>query len=158
MAAIRRRHMGSLVSRKFTLATADDLNGTTDGTQELDVSGAARVIIVQDNTGTAGTLGVDVVEISHDGGTNWEAATDVLAIDSDDTTGTVLANGALNSAGTEPTTAAVFKAGPYTGPTLLRIGRGSSGAAGTAWTTGAPAVYAFLVGGKHSGGTPAAQA
>jgi len=146
------------VSAEFTLATADDLNGTSDNTQAFDVSGSARVLIVQDNSGTAGTTGIDVVEISKDGGITWAAAEDVLAANSNDKTGTVLVAGALNAAGVEPTRTAFFKAGPYSGKTALRVSRGAAGS-GTAWTTGAPRVYAVLVGGSNNtGGTPAALA
>lgn len=152
MAAIARRGRILPVSRIFTLATADDLNGTSDGTQFMAVPGGSRVILEQINNGTAGTAGIDVVEISKDDGTTWAAATDVLAIDSDDSTGTVLASGALNAAGTEPTAVATFKCGPYSGPTAIRISRGAAGT-GTAWVTGAPTVRAFLVGG-NDGGAP----
>lgn len=154
MTAIARRSRILPVSRVFTLATADDLNGTSDGTQYLSVPGGSRVIIEQINNGTAGTAGIDIVEISKDDGTTWAAATDVLAIDSDDSTGTVLAAGALNAAGVEPTLSATFKAGPYIGPTALRISRGAAGT-GTAWVTGAPTVRAYLVGG-NDGGVPSA--
>lgn len=147
MAAIRRRSLSTLISREAVLATADDLNGTSDNTQAFDISGALRVLIVQDNSGTAGTAGIDVVEISKDGGTTWAAATDVLAIDSNDTTGTVLASGALNAAGVEPTRTALFKAGPYPGKTAIRISRGAAGS-GTAWVTGAPKVSMHVIGGN----------
>jgi hypothetical protein len=150
MAAIHRRSQRAPISRLFTLATADDLNGVADATQSYDITGADRVLILQVNDGTAGTAGIDVVEISHDGGENWEAATDVLAIDSDDKTGTVLASGALNAAGVEPTLYAAFKAGPYAGPVALRVSRGAQGT-GTAWVTGAPSVLGFIVGGNTGG-------
>lgn len=153
MTAVNRRGRILPVSRIFTLATADDLNGTSDGTQFMLVPGGSRVLIEQIDNGTAGTTGIDVVEISKDDGTTWAAATDVLAIDSDDSTGTVLASGALNAAGVEPASkVATFKCGPYSGPTALRVSRGAAGT-GTAWTTGAPTVRAFLVGG-NDGGAP----
>src|SRR3990167_11403336 len=93
MPAVARRSVMAPVSRIFTLATADDINGVQDNTKSCDVTGAQRVIIVQENTGTAGTAGIDVVSISKDGGKQWAPATDGLAIDSDDSTGTVLVSG-----------------------------------------------------------------
>lgn len=125
---------------QVTLAAADDLNGA--GTT-LDVSGAGRVIIAQIADGTAGTAGIDVIEISKDGGTTWiDDPTLRLATADDD--GTVVTDAALNAAGVEPTGAKLFKSGPHTGPTLLRCGRGGSGEQGTAWTTGAPSVVAIV--------------
>jgi hypothetical protein len=150
MAAIHRRSQRAPVSRLFTLATADDLNGTSDNTQAYDISGAGRLLLIQDNAGAAGTAGIDVLEISYDGGENWEAVDDLLPIDADDKSGTVQASGALNAAGVEPTRYAVFKAGPYSGKVAIRISRGAAGT-GTAWVTGAPAVYGFLVGGNTGG-------
>lgn len=147
MAAIHRRSIRAAVSKSVTLATADDLDGTTDNTQAFNVTGVDRLVIVQVNNGTAGTAGIDVVEYSHDGGTTWAAADDVLAVSSDDSTGTVLASGALNAAGVEPTGAAVFKCGPFEGPTAVRIGRKTTDTTGTTWVTGAPTVLAFAVGG-----------
>lgn len=132
------------VSQSVTLATADDLNGTSDNTQAFDVSGAQRVMVVQVANGTAGTAGIDIIEISHDGGSNWSAADRVLALASDDASGTEL-NGVLNAAGVEPTGAAVFKCGPYEGVTAIRCSRGAAGS-GTAWVTGAPTVLMFTVG------------
>lgn len=155
MAAIVRRSMSVLRSTAFTAATADDLNGTVDGTQAVNVSGCKKVLILQVNDGTAGTLGVDVIERSFDGGVTWSADDTVLPVAQNDTTGTVQASGALNSAGTEPTLYAAFTAGPWDGPTYLRVARGGSGASGTAWTTGAPSVLFVLFGGNHSGGAPA---
>jgi len=147
MAAIARRSIRAAVSKSVTLATADDLDGTTDNTQAYNVTGVDRLIIVQVNNGTAGTAGIDVVEYSKDGGKTWSAATDLLAVGSDDSTGTVVANGALNAAGVEPTGAAVFKCGPFEGPTAVRIGRKTTDTTGTTWVTGAPTVLAFAVGG-----------
>jgi hypothetical protein len=146
MAAIRRRSARNVVSAATTLATADDLNGTVDGTQYLTVTGAKVAIIVQHNNGTAGTAGVDVIEESKDGGLTWQACDTLLAIASDAFTGTVLANGALNAAGVEPVNMALFKAGPFNGPRILRCARGGSGAGGTAWVTGAPTVLAVTIG------------
>lgn len=157
MTAIARRGRILPVSRIFTLATADDLDGTQDNTQAMVVPGGSRVIIEQVNNGTAGTAGIDVVEISHDGGSTWAAATDVLAIDSNDSTGTILAAGALNAAGVEPTLSSTFKAGPYSGPIAIRIGRKTTATTGTTWVTGSPTVRAYLVGG-NTGGVPVALA
>lgn len=145
MAAIARRSHMAPISQIATLATADDLDGTIDNTQAFDVTGALRVIVVQEATGTAGTAGIDVLEISHDGGENWAAADKVLAVNSDDSTGTEL-DGVLNAAGVEPVVAAVFKCGPYEGPTAIRIGRKTTDTSGTTWVTGSPKVYAFVVG------------
>lgn len=138
--------MRSLVSRYFTLATADDLDGTTDNTQAADVTGASRVIIFQVNDGTAGTAGVDVIEYSFDGGSNWSAATDVLAMDSNDVTGTVLASGALNAAGVEPAAGALFKCGPFNGKVAIRCGRKTTDTGGTTWVTGSPTVKIVAIG------------
>lgn len=152
MAAIRRRSLSSPVSRIFTLATADDLDGVADTTQTYDVTGARRLIVVQENTGTAGTAGIDVLEVSKDGGSTWASAEDGLAIDSNDATGTVLVSGALNAAGVEPVQAALFKFGPFEGPTKVRITRNAAtNAASAAWVTGAPKVYGFIVGGNTGG-------
>jgi hypothetical protein len=160
MAAVARRGRLLAVSRKLVLAAADDLDGVQDNTKSFDVSGATRVIIAQDNTGTAGTAGIDVLCVSKDDGVNWTPDPNVLAIDSDDSTGTVLVGGALNAAGVEPTTVAtsLFKAGPYEGKTAIRIVRKTSdfGAGGVTWVTGAPSVFAIVIGGIP--GAPAALA
>jgi hypothetical protein len=148
MAAITRRSAAKPVSRIATLATKDALTGSVDGTQAIDVSGSTRVIISQFNDGTAGTVGIDVIEISHDGGKTWAIDDTLLAVDSNDATGTVVVGAALNAAGVEPLTfaAGTFKSGPYHGPTLMRCARGGAGAGGTAWTTGAPSVTAVVIG------------
>lgn len=146
MAAIARRSMRSLVSRYFTLAAADDLDGTTDNTQAADISGASRVLIFQVNDGTAGTAGIDVIEYSFDGGSNWSAATDVLAADSNDVSGTVLASGALNAAGVEPPASALFKCGPFNGKVAIRCARKTTETGGTTWVTGAPTVKIVAIG------------
>lgn len=146
MTAIARRSMAALVSRKFVLATADDLDGTTDNTQAFNVTGCLGVIIEQKNDGTNGTAGIDVLEVSHDGGSNWAADDTVLAIDSNAVSGTILASGALNAAGVEPTLSALFKAGPWQGVTAIRIGRKTTDTGGTTWVTGAPSVNAYAIG------------
>jgi hypothetical protein len=133
------------VSKTVTLATADDLDGTVDNTQAFDITGAQRVIVVQVANGTAGTAGIDVIELSSDGGTTWAAADKGLAVASDDSTGTEI-DGVLNAAGVEPTGAAVFKFGPYEGPVAIRCGRKTTTTTGTTWVTGAPTVLMFTVG------------
>lgn len=146
MAAISRRSLVCKIPAGTVLATADDLDGTTDNTQLLDVTGVMRVLIWQQNNGTDGTAGIDVIEISHDGGTTWAADDTVLAIASNDHTGTVLAAGALNAAGVEPATGALFKSGPYEGPTKMRCARKTTTTTGTTWITGAPTVTAYPIG------------
>lgn len=147
MAAISRRSIRCQIPAAVTLATADDLDGTTDGTQYLEVGGLERVLIHQINNGTDGTAGIDVVEISKDGGITWSADDTLLAIASNDLTGTVVANAALNAAGVEPTVAtAIWKSGPHEGPTKMRIGRKTTTTGGTTWITGAPTVLAYKIG------------
>jgi hypothetical protein len=136
MTSIARRSIRGRIDAATELAAADDVYG---GTTTLDVSGAQRVVIVQINNGTAGTLGIDLVEVSHDGGSNWAADDTLLALASDENTGTVVADGALNAAGVEPSGAAIFKSGPHNGPTLMRVSRATN------WATGAPQVIAFKV-------------
>jgi hypothetical protein len=131
----------------FTLATADDVNGTNDGSQYLDVSGKMRVLYVQINNGTAGTTGIDAINVSFDGGVNFVDDDTLLALASDDDSGTVIVDGLLNAAGAEPTGAAVFKGGPYLGQVKVRCARNvADDAASAAWTTGAPTVLAITVG------------
>lgn len=158
MPAISRRSMELLRSTVVTLATADDLDGTTDNTQAYDVTGCKRVVIIQENSGTNGTAGIDVVEVSHDGGYTWAADDSVMPLAENDATGNIVTSGALNAAGTEPTRATVWTAGPWEGPTAIRIGRKTTTTTGTTWVTGAPAVTMFVLGGKHSGGAPTALA
>ena len=147
MAAISRRSIRAAISKAATLATADDLNGTSDNTQAFNVAGGDRLIVAQINNGAAGTAGIDVLEYSHDGGKTWTGADDLLAIASHDATGTLVDNGILNAAGTEPTGAALWKVGPFEGPTAVRVTRNASvNAASAAWVTGAPTVLCVLVG------------
>jgi len=168
MVAIARRSLVAPIGIPVTVATADDLDGVQDLTLSFDITGASRVLIWQINDGTAGTAGIDCVEISHDGGKQWYAdgtgtipATGMLA-SANDVTGTVLTAGALNAAGVEPATAEVglFKFGPYEGPTLIRIGRDTSnrgaGGVGVDWVTGAPTVLMIPIG--SATGAIAAQA
>lgn len=145
MATINRRSMAFQIPAATTLAAADDLDGA--GTT-LDVSGAARVIIAQIANGTAGTVGIDTIQVSHDGGSTWAADATLLASSASDTAGTIVANGILNAAGVEPTGAAVWKSGPHRGPTLMRCARKvADDANSVAWTTGAPSVVALVIGG-----------
>jgi len=146
MTAIVRRGLLAKIPAAFVLATADDLDGTTDNTQACDVSGTLRVLYVQINNGTDGTAGIDCIETSTDGGTTWAADATVLALASNDATGTIVVAGVLNAAGVEPTGAAVFKGGPYEGPTLVRCGRKTTTTGGTTWVTGAPTVWAVRIG------------
>lgn len=135
-----------------TLATADDLDGTTDNTQTLDVTGAAGAIILQIANGTAGTAGIDVIEFSRDGGDTWAAATAAnldgghAGLQTEDGSAAATSNAALNAAGVEPTGAAVFSLGPVAGPCLLRCGRKTTDTNGTTWVTGAPTVAAIRIG------------
>lgn len=144
--------------RKFgaitTLATKDDLDGTVDNSQVLDITGSAfGAIIGVINIGTAGTAGIDVVEFSRDGGTTWKAATAAnigkghkgLLKFSDNT---AVASAALEAAGVEPTTAALtlFYLPPVDGQCKIRIGRLTTTTSGTTWVTGAPEVFAVRIG------------
>lgn len=147
MAAIARKSHAFKIPAAFTLATADDVNGLNDGTQYLDVSGKARVLYIQHNNGTAGTVGIDVIKISRDGGVNWVEDVTLLALASNDLTGTIVASGILNAAGVEPVNMAVFKGGPYHGQVLVRCARAvGDDADSVLWTTGAPSVIAITVG------------
>jgi hypothetical protein len=155
MTAISRRSATAPVSQMAVLAAPDDLNGVQDNTKSYDITGASRVLVLQVDNGTTGTAGIDAISISHDGGTSWvKDSTTVLLESSDDATGTLVADGVLNAAGIEPTggTAAklaVFKCGPYEGPTAIRIFRYVTDRADTAaWVTGAPGVYLITVGQK----------
>lgn len=135
--------------QQLVLATENDVDGTVDGTQYLDLTGAGGCYIYTRNIGTNGTAGVDVIEFSEDGGVTWKAATKAnmrerhlglqLA-----TNGTAVSGAALNEAGTEVNLA--FFLGPTPGPTIIRCARGGSGAGGTAWQTGAPQVVAVRIG------------
>lgn len=142
----------SPIGELTTLATADDLDGTIDNTQMLDLTGAAGAIIIQRNDGTAGTAGIDVIEFSRDGGENWSAAT-AANIDGghaglmlEDGSAAAAASAALNAAGVEPTAAAVFSLGPVDGPFHIRCGRKTTDTSGTTWVTGAPSVVALRLG------------
>lgn len=142
----------SPIGELTTLATADDLDGTTDNTQVLDLTGAAGAIIIQRNDGTDGTAGIDVIEFSRDGENDWAAATaanignshDGLLLE--DGSAAAAAGAALNAAGTEPAAAAVFSLGPVDGPFYIRCGRKTTDTGGTTWVTGAPSVVALRLG------------
>lgn len=141
------------ISIPAVLATGDDLDGTLDNTQAFDITGAKRIILLQ-KADTLGTAGIDVVEISHDGGINWVPATDVVPAGNNDFTGDVAASGALNAAGVEPpvNVHGLFKAGPYDGPTAIRVVRKTTDSNGTTWVTGSPDVWVIAIGGNHAGG------
>lgn len=146
--------MGNLVARKnifstigtpFTLASADDLDGTVDGTQYLALKPRQRAVIIQQDDGTLGTAGVDVVERSVGGGA-WHIDPTLMLFATADKPGSAVAGAALNAAGVEPTDFAGFKSGPHGKHVRLRLARGGSGAGGTAWVTGAPSVKALVIG------------
>lgn len=149
MVAVARRSLVAPIGIPVTMATADDLDGVADDTETFDITGALRVLVWQIDDGTAGTLGIDVVEISKDGGSQWnvDAAT-VLPVAQNDISGTLKTDGALNAAGVEPATIEVglFKCGPYEGPTLIRIARDTSLDNGTDWSTGSPTVLLIPIG------------
>lgn len=142
------------IGERFTLATANALSGTSDGTQYLDLTGASGCIIVQSNDGTAGTAGIDIIEFSTDGGSNWAAATAAnmgttqpghAGLELEDGSKAAQAGAALNAAGVEPVNSAIFSLSAVDGPFKIRCSRGAAGT-GTAWVTGAPAVFAFRLG------------
>lgn len=141
--ASRRSPLGELTE----IAAADDID--RDGTT-FDLTGAAGCIIMQVNDGTAGTAGIDVIEFSRDGGSNWKAATAAnigqghAGLLLEDGSAAAAANAALNAAGTEPAAVAVFSLGPVDGPFLIRVA--PDAASGTAWVTGAPSVDAIRIG------------
>ena len=147
MTAIVRRSVRAHIPASTELAAADDLNGVQDGSKNLDVTGAQRVVIAQIDNGAAGTAGIDTIQISHDGGESWVSDPTILALASDDNTGTLVANAALNAAGVEPASGVdIFKSGPHAGPTLMRCVRYvTDDAHSVAWQTGAPQVIAFPI-------------
>lgn len=127
------------MSEDFELAAADDLD-RGDYAKGYDITGALRAIITVTNDGTDGTAGIDRVEYSFDGGSEWYAATDLRAIDTADDA-TAISGGVLNAAGVEPAAGlAVFKVGPFYGPTLLRV------ATTVDWVTGAPSITCNTIG------------
>jgi len=136
------------------LATADDLDGTLDNTQVLDLKGAAGALVLAGPIGTAGTAGIDVIEFSRDGGTSWKAATAAnignghAGLMAEDGSAAAAAGAALNAAGVEAITgvAMLFSLGPVDGPFLIRCGRKTTDSSGTTWVTGAPNVAAIRIG------------
>jgi hypothetical protein len=147
MTAISRRSHISPISAPATLATADDLDGTTDNTQAFDITGAKRYIVIQTDNGTNGTAGIDCIEISHDAGKSWNTDSTLMLTSADDATGTIVVAGVLNVAGTEPTNKQMtWKGGPQEGPTAIRCGRKTTDTGGTTWVTGAPTVQVIAIG------------
>ena len=137
----------------FVLATADDLDGTSDNTQMLDLTGAAGCIILAGPIGTAGTAGIDVIQFSRDGGVTWAAATAAnikqghAGLLAEDGTAAAAASAAMNAAGVEAITGAamLFSLGPVDGDFRIRCSR-KTGEGGTTWVTGAPNVAAIRIG------------
>lgn len=135
------------------LATADDLDGTSDNSQVLDLTGAAGAIILAGPIGTAGTAGIDVIQFSRDGGVNWAAATAANigqghpGLMAEDGSAAAAAGAALNAAGVEAVTGAamLFSLGPVDGPFMIRCSR-KTGEGGTTWVTGAPNCAAIRIG------------
>jgi len=165
MAAIVRRGRILPISTQALLATDDDVNGTSGLlTQAYDVTGASRVIIIQErSSGGNHETGVDVLGVSHDAGKSWEPDDTLMAGNSNDMTGDSLAGvltGVSKDASTTATSnqfAMIYKAGPWEGPTCLRIFRDTTGDlmdGGTDYETGAPSVYMYVIGGDHEGGAP----
>jgi len=72
MVAIARRSLVAPIGINVALAAADDTDGTSTPAS-YDITGALRAIIIQIDDGPAGTAGIYVVEISHDGGSEWYA-------------------------------------------------------------------------------------
>jgi hypothetical protein len=130
------------ISATATLATADDVDGTLDGTQYLAVPKGARVFIIQHNVGTLGTAGIDVIEVSIAGGAFILDDT-LVAVADPDVGGTLIT--ALNAAGDEPVNMAAWKSGPFPQDARIRCGRKTTTTLGTTWVTGAPAVTAYLI-------------
>lgn len=147
MAAITTLRRGIEIPAIVTLATADDLDGTLDATQYLTVRHGDRVIIIQMSNGTLGTAGIDVIEVSFDGGANFILDPTLVLVSGGDKAGTLVS--ALNAAGVEAVTpdngAAIWKSGPFTRTVIMRCGRKTTSSGGTTWVTGAPTVYAILV-------------
>ncbi len=143
---IPRRSIYSTISPTVTLASADDLDGTLDGTQYVKLNGRQRLLIFQVNDGTLGTAGIDVIEVSHDGAIWIPDPTLMLGATNEVSLGTLVSGAALNAAGVEPVNHAVFKSGPHSGFTLVRCGRKTTSSAGTTWVTGAPSVYGIVIG------------
>lgn len=135
------------------LATADDLDGTSDNSQVLDLTGSSGAIILAGPIGTVGTAGIDVIQFSRDGGTTWAAATAAnigqghAGLLAEDGSAAAASGAALNAAGVEAVTGAamLFSLGPVDGPFMIRCSR-KTGEGGTTWVTGAPNVAAIRIG------------
>lgn len=153
MANLIHRNRGTQIPAAVTLASADDVDGTLDGTQYLKVPRGARVIIAQLSDGTLGSAGIDVIEISQDGGANWLPDPTLVLASAADQGGALIASGALNAAGVEPVapnlSASLWKSGPFARDALMRCGRKTTSTTGTTWVTGAPTVTAILVKNKR---------
>jgi hypothetical protein len=138
----------------FNLAAADDLDGVQDESKVLDLTGSAGCIILAGPIGTPGTLGVDVVVFSRDGGENYALATAAnignghAGLLAEDGSAAAAADAALNAAGVEAVTAAamVFSLGPVDGPFQIKVMRDTSAGFGTDWSGGAPNVSAIRIG------------
>jgi hypothetical protein len=126
------------ISEDFELAEADDIDRSA-GAGGVDITGALRLLIKVAADGTLGTAGIDAVQYSFDGGNEWEDATDLRTIEAADDS-TAISGGVLNAAGVEPTGEKWFKAGPFYGPTMVRV------ITDTDWVTGAPSVDAQVIG------------
>jgi hypothetical protein len=142
---LQRRRAYSTLAKQVTMATADDLDGTLDGSQYVKLTGRQRLLIAQVDNGTPGTAGIDVVEISYDG-TNWIVDPTLINVTGADRGGTYVTGAALNAAGTEPTGAALFKSGPHKGHVQVRLARKTTSTNGTTWVSGAPSVYGVVIG------------
>ena len=135
------------------LATADDLDGTSDNSQMLNLKGAAGCLILAGPIGTAGTVGIDVIQFSRDGGTTWANATATLigqghkGLEAEDGSGAAAPGAAMMVAGVEAVTGAamLFSLGPVDGPFHIRCSR-KTGEGGTTWVTGAPNGGAIRIG------------
>lgn len=119
---------------------------TTDGTTVVENSADGTAVFQV----IGGSAGQDVIQVSHDGGNEWQADDLLLPLAQDDLTGTLVTSGALNASGTPPTSVAVFKGGPYPGPTIIRCARDTSGFGGEDWVGAAPLVQALIIGGEPS--------
>lgn len=138
---------------QFTLAATDDLDGDDSATgPRLNLDGAAGVIIMQSDSsaGADGTAGIDVIQISHDDGETWVAATAANLGTGQglvNSAGAAVTNAALNAAGVEPVGGALFSAGPFDGPILMRcVRKAATDANSAAWVTTAPSVVAIKLG------------
>jgi hypothetical protein len=145
------------------IGTADDIDRSagdgTDGTYDpLDLTGAAGALIFVLNDGNAGTVGVDILEFSTDGGSNFLPATAAnLAASNKGHAGLLYEDGSAaastnaslspGGAGVEPAAVYVFSLGPVDGPFEIRVGSNSAGTANAIdWSTGCPSIWAMRIG------------